>query len=286
VALHKSALIASCDDVLRRLKRAFGRFAGESKSSAPNVGIDFFVGRRRALRKSVGLIKTREIKFGRRVRRLRALRTGGYNMRELYITGLQSYAHYGADVVGLDAMQLKKARANYMGLVGATVRSSKTSLTLAAMGDPLWRQALGPALTWATLVWRATTSSDFQKVVTVPELGRLAGPILVKAPFTWGEVRGPLGAAVVSLRRIGWAFDTCMTIITDEGIRLPLTSTSPSLVAYHAQVAWKRHLGMSAAKSLGFEGEQADPTVFQKQLRAAGTGQLFPLLKAFITQGV
>jgi hypothetical protein len=41
VALHKSALVASSDIVLQRLKRAFGTFAGVAKSSAPNLGIVF-----------------------------------------------------------------------------------------------------------------------------------------------------------------------------------------------------------------------------------------------------
>ena len=206
-------------------------------------------------------------------------------MRELFITGLQAYSHYGSEVAGLDAQQLKRGRANYLDLVGATVRSAKTSLTLAAMGDPLWRHALGPALTWSSIVWRATTSTDFKQVITVPELGRLAGPIMVKAPRTWGEVRGPLGAAVLSLRRIGWVFDNCLTLITDKGVKLPLTSTSPALVAYHAQVAWKRVLARDAARTLGFSGAQADPTAFQKELRTSHTAFSFPLLKAFITQG-
>ncbi len=124
------------------------------------------------------------------------------------------------------------------------------------------------------------------QVITVPELGRLAGPIMVKAPRTWGEVRGPLGAAVLSLRRIGWTFDNSLTLLTDEGVKLPLTSTSPALIAYHAQVAWKRTTARSAARTLGFDGSQVDATVFQRELRLSHAAATFPLLKAFITQGV
>jgi hypothetical protein len=254
VAQHKSALIASSDKLLHDLKRAFGRFAGEAKLSAPNLGVDFFAGRRRAHRKSVTLLRAREGKFLHRCRRLGALRRGGYNMRELFITGLQSFSHYGTEVVGMDVKQLQKARANYLSLVGATCKSAKTNLSLAALGDPLWRQALGPALTWSTLVWKATTHANYRDVVTVPELGRLAGPIMLKLPRTWGEVRGPVGAAALSLRRVGWTFDTCLTLVTDEGVHLPLTSTSPAMVAYHLQVSWKRRLGEAAARSLGLDG--------------------------------
>ena len=207
-------------------------------------------------------------------------------MRELFITGLQSFSHYGTEVVGMDVKQLQKARANHLSLVGATCKSAKTNLSLAALGDPLWRQALGPALTWSTLVWKATTHANYRDVVTVPELGRLAGPIMLKLPRTWGEVRGPVGAAALSLRRVGWTFDTCLTLVTDEGVHLPLTSTSPAMVAYHLQVSWKRRLGEAAARSLGLDGEQLDPTVFQRELKTSQAGQAFPLLKAFITQAV
>ena len=114
VAQHKSALIASSDTLLVSLRKAFGRFAGDAKSSAPNLGVDFFAGRRRAHKKSVNTLRSREGKFLKRCRRLRTLRRSGYDMRELFITGLQSSSHFGAEVVGLDAKQLQKARAQYL----------------------------------------------------------------------------------------------------------------------------------------------------------------------------
>ncbi len=191
VAQHKSALIASSDPLLARLRRAFGRFGGEAKSSAPNLGVDFFAGRRRAHKKSVLVLRKREDRFLKRVRRLQTLRRSGYDMRELFITGLQSFSHYGSEVVGLDTRQLQRARARYMELVGTKVQSAKANLTLAVMGDPLWRQGLGPALTWSTIVWKATTNADYGRIISVPELGRLAGPVMVKAPRTWGRSGAP-----------------------------------------------------------------------------------------------
>ena len=154
------------------------------------------------------------------------------------------------------------------------------------MSDPLWRQGLGPALTWATIVWKATTNQDYGRIISVPELGRLAGPVLLKAPGTWGAVKGPIGAAVMSLRRVGWRFDNSLTLISDTGERFPLPSTSPALLAYHLQVSWKRRLGRDAARSIGMEGEQIDPTAFHQHQRRSQQGQAFPLLKAFMTQAV
>eukprot|EP00959_Pyramimonas_sp_CCMP1952_P429177 8988713-Pyramimonas_sp.AAC.1 len=74
------------------------------------------------------------------------------------------------------------------------------------MDDPMWRQALGPALSWAT-VWKAATGERREHAVSLPELARMAKPVLSNLPRTWAAVRGPLGAAHLSLERIGWKFD-------------------------------------------------------------------------------
>ena len=45
---HKSVIIVSRDRLLRRLQTAFGVFSGQALQSAPDLGVDFFAGRRRA----------------------------------------------------------------------------------------------------------------------------------------------------------------------------------------------------------------------------------------------
>ena len=92
-------------------------------------------------------------------------------MRDVFVTGLQSFSHYGAEVLGLDTQQLRTAHANYLGLVGSSVRSSSTNLALLALGDPLWRQALAPAFTWSSICWKAANDAAFQASVDLPRLG-------------------------------------------------------------------------------------------------------------------
>ena len=112
-------------------------------------------------------------------------------MQQLYVTGLQAYAYYGAEVVGMDALQLKSAQAEYLNLVGSPARSRSSAVALAVAGDPLWRQGIGPALTWASIIGKATTSASFQGFVTLPWPGALAGPVVQALPRSWGGVRGP-----------------------------------------------------------------------------------------------
>ena len=137
------------------------------------------------------MLRKREGGFGRHLRRLGALRQKGYDMRKLYVTGLQAYAFYGAEVVGLDAQQLRSAQAKYLSLVGSPARSRSAAVALAVAGDPLWRQGLGPVLTWSSIVWKATTSANFQAFATLPQLGALAGPVVQALPRTWGGPKVP-----------------------------------------------------------------------------------------------
>ncbi len=174
-------------------------------------------------------------------------------MRQLYTTGVQQYAYYGTEVVGMTPSELKQARSNYLALVGSPAKSSSTSLSLAVLGDPLWRQALGPLITYISVVWKATISSTFQKFVDLPRLGGLAGDVITQLPTTWGGVAGPLGAAHQSLKRIGWTFVTPLTIRTQTGELLKLTSSPPALTYYHLQLAWKQSVSRSACKALGFQ---------------------------------
>ena len=178
VAGHKSTLLASSDRLLHKLRIAFGRFAGSAQRSASNLGVDFFLGRRRACRTSSVALRARHGKFLKRFRRLHALKRQGYDMRQMFVTGLQQFSTYGAEVVGFDHKQLQKARAAYLQLVGSPARSSSSALALAVLGDPLWRQALGPALTWATISWKAATSPAYQGYIDVPRLGQLAAPVI------------------------------------------------------------------------------------------------------------
>ena len=258
VAQHKSIIVASSDRLLKKLGGAFGKFAGTVAQSGSNLGVDYAPGRRRAHKKSLNVLRKRAGGFTRRMRRLGVLRRKGYDMQKLYVTGLQAYAFYGAEVVGLGAKQLKTAQANYLSLVGSPARSRSASVALAVAGDPLWRQGLGPVLTWASTIWKATTSASFQAFVSLPQLGALARPVVQALPRTWGGVRRPLGAAHMSLKRIGWTFATPLVLKSAEGQEFALTTVSPALLAYHLQVAWKKSLGVRAGKAVGGSTRRAD----------------------------
>ena len=72
VAEHKSILVASSDRLLKRLGEAFGKYRGKTAESGANLGVDYAPGLRRALKKSLTLLRKRAGGFSKRLRRLRA----------------------------------------------------------------------------------------------------------------------------------------------------------------------------------------------------------------------
>ena len=204
----------------------------------------------------------------------------------MFVTGLQAYSQYGAEVLGLDTQQLRAAQATYLGLVGASARSASVSLSLLALGDPLWRQAVAPLLTWSSICWKAANDRAFQSTIDLPRLGGLAGPVIQHLPSSWGAVRGPLGAAARSMHRIGWHFKQPFLVETDAGTRFALTDTPPAMLSYHLQVSWARLRGRAAARSIGVDG-QLEATQVQRCMKGGTTDLGYPaVLKAFITQSL
>ncbi len=288
IADHKSAIIASGHRLLERCKKAFGRYAGSTSAAASNLGVDVFAGKRRTRKSSTPTLQRRRRQLLRRVRRLQTLRRGGYDMRKLYVTGVQQFAYYGAEVVGMTQTELAQARSNYLSLIGSPAKSSSASLSCAVLGDPLWRQALGPFITYTSVIWKASTSSTFQQFVNLPKMGQLAGDVIQKLPTTWGGVAGPLGAAHLSLKRVRWAFVTPLTVKTDTGEILQLTSSPPALIYYHLQLAWKRTVSRSACKALGLQPHaQVYNAEVQSLFRSRALGpHKLTLLRVFLTHAV
>ena len=287
VATHKSVLIASNGKLLQKLRAAFGRFGGQASRSASNLGVDYYAGRRQARRMSTKTLQGRTKKLLRRCRRLHSLKKAGYDMKSLFITGLQQASLYGAEVTGLNPKELHSARASYLQLVGPAAPSTSSAITLAITGDPLWRQGLGPVITWSTIVWKSAVSQAFQALVDIPRLGQMAAPAIKRLPQTWGGVRGPLGAAHLSLRRIGWRFLTPFSLESASGETFLLTSTSPALLSYHLQLDWKRAVGTQAGRSLGLDNCQVDPTIYRRVMGSQElSGKDKAILRGFVGQAI
>ncbi len=66
----------------------------------------------------------------------------------------------------------------------------------------------------------------------------------------WREVRGPIGAAILSLHRIGWQMSSPFTLIDDRGEELPLTKVTPAMLSTLLYEATLRSLERYAGAKL------------------------------------
>ncbi len=290
VAQQKSVLLASSRSLSDDLRKAFGHHAGKVQESATNLGVDTWMGKRRRP-STLKTLSGRFDKLRRRGRKLRALKEASsepLHMVTLYKTGLQSFGFFGSEVVGMTDQELHRAQHHYLTLCGCPGQAKSKHLSLCLLSDPSWRQAVGPILVWASIVWKASTSPDLFAVWPLPWLGREAGKVIRSLPRTWAEVRGPLGAAYLSLRRLGWTFVTPFQISTDDGAVISLTDTSPEMVAYWLRTASnkqhldgaKRTLHLDPALQIDFE--VARKLLLDRRLAARERG----VLHKYLTQAL
>ena len=111
--------------------------------------------------------------------------------------------------------------------------------------DPSWTLAVGPVLAWSSEVWRALTVND-GRCLAMPELRRMWWQAQPNACTAWRKVKGPLVAAAMSLRRIGWYWLDPFTFIDDLGTKLNVTMCSPAYIGMVLQEGCLRTLERKA----------------------------------------
>ena len=101
------------------------------------------------------------------------------------------------------------------------------------------------ALRWASEVWRASCRHD-RMAIPIAKLGDCYRTVAAKPPTCWREVRGPVGGAILELKRLGWSFgqgwDAPYALVTDLGDSLPLTRVSLAALRVQLAAAYGRHL--------------------------------------------
>ena len=105
-------------------------------------------------------------------------------------------------------------------------------------------------LTWSSIVWKAATDRSLFDVWPLPWLGREAAKVITSLPSSWRQVRGPIGAAYLSLKRIGWTFSTPFQITDSTGRTFSLTDTAPALLAHFLRESWNHINLVGASRAL------------------------------------
>ncbi|CAK0853059.1 unnamed protein product, partial [Prorocentrum cordatum] len=110
--------------------------------------------------------------------------------------------------------------------------------------------ALGPIIYCSLLAWGISAKPGLLKY-DHGDLKQKVHRVLDNPPKSWSACRGPMGAALLSLKRIGWKLLNPFEIETSQGLVLQLTATPPALLKYHLGDAWKAQLEFNAAAKMG-----------------------------------
>ena len=79
--------------------------------------------------------------------------------------------------------------------------------------------------------------------------------VRAKPPAEWGQSRGPAGAVLLPMKRIGWIMSGPFSIKYDLGREWSLTSDAPVLIVRELKLAWGRKLSSEVGAKMG-TGEQ------------------------------
>ena len=162
------------------------------------------------------------------------------------------------------------------------------TLRLVAFGDPLWREAVMPALEWSRQVWHALTDPA-HALCTIRELIAAWDTSQPDPARSWQATRGPMDRTAKSLERIQWKVISPLEWRSDLHQPVHLGKHSPRLIGQMLQEAVQRLHERSAAKKLGTEefGERvscAIPIAMWKSKK--GEAQHKRLLKASTCQAL
>lgn len=303
LAQHKARTIASSASLARLVKARIPRLAGAIVATAPNLGIDYGGGKTAKTAKFGPKFKERFQRGrdrGRRFARqpLRKLQKA----RLVQAGGVAAFRH-GLGVSGMLPSTLKKARDWISRTSGLRLKGGSTDIALAMHPQhDILHFACLPLLVLAKLWWDwAGTSrtlcpearrlaADFYYIHDELRRARAAGGRL-----PWQKVRGPIGAAILWVWHIGWAFEGPATLVTNLGVHLSFLWGPPVVLSKLFTDALRekglRELGQisnGTADYIDFRRRGPRPDILQQPLKSKTQLHEPPLhahLRAAIIQG-
>ncbi len=310
LAAHKAAIIASSKEVGRQVAARLGQ--GDALvDAAPNLGTDTTAGKKRRCLKAASKKGGRFRAGMARGRRLWTVaRTVGRKALQVFTAGIGPGMAYGAEVWGMaDAETIRFRR-----VAAAALRphSKCRSLTMAHLlaGMPTAKEEARAATQFAKTVWRANTCREYAAARggSLADIRRLwdeayadisqqvdmyidsrstnggrASPQVARR--AWASVRGPIGAAAMTLARIGWRMTSAFTWQDAHGDEVNLITTSPALVTRMIVDATRdaaelRMGALWANRDASLQGKRVCPDLAMRAIASRGGGRLTALQTA------
>ena len=253
IAFDKAAVAATTRPLTDALRAKLGKWAGDKVTHAINLGVDDSAGRARGqLRRT-----KRKERFSAAAKRRARFRSFGKQVgkkaQRLFVSGIRPAMAYGCEVTGVTNGELQEMQRFSALALPPYGQGRSLSATLALHGDDTLTAAIGPIIQWCKEVWASITlGAERGSCLSLPELRRAWEAAVERRDpnLSWSSSRGPVSAAELSLRRMGWQWKEAFIFIDDVGEQVTVTEHSPALIRRFLKLSWQRRMERKAAQSL------------------------------------
>ncbi len=284
IAESKSAVVATSRAVAVRIK-ARCNIQGPVHGSMVDLGIDYTAAKRRSSIRR-GKRHERARQAVQRRRRLAIIRAVvGDKARVVFTAGVGPSSAHDSPIWGLSDREVTSLRRTAATTMRPKARGRSLTMTSLVHGVPTARFEVAPILQYSRAVWMAVANREVaaSRKCGLPDVAswwhevmKDVAPLAAAygeggsssittdrklAASAWRRIRGPIGAAVLSLKRIGWTFTSPFILRDDRGTELTLTHTTPALLKDQLVGGVKRDLERRMARKwamtcLAYEGRR------------------------------
>ncbi len=265
IAESKSAVVSTSRAVAAGI-RASCNISGPIHSSMVDLGVDYTAAKcRSAIRQGKRHARARQAVLRRK--RLAIIRAVvGEKAKVIFTAGVGPSSAYDSPIWGLSDKEILSLRRTAAAAMRPKARGRSLTMTSLVHGVPTARFEIAPVLQYSRAIWMAVTNREKAAVrkCGLPDISGWWHGVLSSSPHlaaayekgaaggtsadpkaaagAWRTIRGPIGAAVLSLKRIGWDFTSPFTLHDDRGVELTLTHTTPTLLRDLLVAGVKREL--------------------------------------------
>ena len=112
---------------------------------------------------------------------------------------------------------------------------------------------MAPVVQFAKEAWRSLLCPGRQGIIVLGQLGAMWRQIKLQTPKRWMDIRGPIGAAILSIKRLRGEWHEPFVLTSDLGVQIPFLVVGPKFLGLEMARAYRRNLERAAASRAGLQ---------------------------------
>eukprot|EP00973_Karenia_brevis_P038944 5376204-Karenia_brevis.AAC.1 len=215
----KSVVMTSHPGLKASMQQKMLRLGLRFEARARNLGVDCY-GAGKVRGPSVRTQRMRSLR--EKARRLTRLKRCGARVKQVARCGLKPSVLYGVKCLGLADRHVQSLRKATSACLPGRHTAKSTTLRLAVHRAEVQHEcAAAPLTEWASAVWDGYLPATLLKKAWYQQVKELG------LKPKWSKVRGPAGACIMMMRKIGWKWPRYDFVLSWDGLPMPLDRICP-----------------------------------------------------------